>query len=114
MYNSTARSRRSDSDHSHSAPRLDTEAVHARYNRSIAADNSERDAGPLWHRGQIYIIQGQFDRAEHTLRKAVAGYFSPLVLPEEEVAEAPWSGAEWAVALRFDNLRATVLVLLLG
>ena len=30
------------------------------------------------------------------------------------VAEAPWSGAEWAVALRFDNPRATVLVLLLG
>ena len=32
----------------------------------------------------------------------------------EEVAEAPWSGAEWAVALRFDNPRATVLVLLLS
>ena len=30
------------------------------------------------------------------------------------VAEAPWSVAEWAVALRFDNLRATVLVLLLS
>ena len=26
----------------------------------------------------------------------------------------PWSVAEWAVALRFDNPRATVLVLLLG
>ena len=25
------------------------------------------------------------------------------------VAEAPWSVAEWAVALRFDNPRATVL-----
>ena len=35
------------------------------------------------------------------------GIFTP-------VAEAPWSGAEWAVALRFDNPRATVLVLLLG
>ena len=31
-----------------------------------------------------------------------------------EVAEAPWSAAEWAVALRFDNPRATVLVLVLG
>ena len=31
-----------------------------------------------------------------------------------EVAEAPWSVAEWAVALRFDNPRATVLVRLLG
>ena len=33
----------------------------------------------------------------------------------EEVAESqPWSVAEWAVALRFDNPRATVPVLLLG
>ena len=31
---------------------------------------------------------------------------------EHEVAEAPWRVAEWAVALRFDNPRATVLVLL--
>ena len=31
-----------------------------------------------------------------------------------EVAEPPWSIAEWAVALRFDHLRATVLVLLPG
>ena len=31
-----------------------------------------------------------------------------------EVAEAPWSVAEWVVALRFDNPRATVLVPLLG
>ena len=33
---------------------------------------------------------------------------SPAV--EAVVAEAPWSEAEWAVALRFDNPRATVLV----
>ena len=32
----------------------------------------------------------------------------------ELVAEAPWSVAEWAVALRFDSPRATVLVLVLG
>ena len=31
-----------------------------------------------------------------------------------DVAEAPWSVAEWAVAPRFDNPRATVLVLVLG
>ena len=31
-----------------------------------------------------------------------------------QVAEAPWSVAEWAVALRFDHPRATVPVLLLG
>ena len=30
------------------------------------------------------------------------------------VAEVPWSVAEWAVAPRFDNPRATVLVLVLG
>ena len=30
-----------------------------------------------------------------------------------EVAEAPWSVAEWAVALRFDHPRATVPVLVL-
>ena len=30
------------------------------------------------------------------------------------VAEAPWSVAEWAVALRFNNSRATVLALVLG
>ena len=29
-----------------------------------------------------------------------------------DVAEAPWSIAEWAAALRFENPRATVLVLL--
>ena len=31
-----------------------------------------------------------------------------------QVAEAPWSVAEWAVAPRFDNPRAAVLVLVLG
>ena len=31
-----------------------------------------------------------------------------------QVAEAPWSGAEWAIALRFDRPRGTVLVLLLS
>ena len=31
-----------------------------------------------------------------------------------QVPEAPWSIAEWIVALRFDNPRVTVLVLLLG
>ena len=31
----------------------------------------------------------------------------------KKVAEAPWSVAEWAVALRFHNPRATVLVLVL-
>ena len=41
----------------------------------------------------------------------VAGTDYILVLT---VAEAPWSVAEWAVALRFDHPRATVLVLSLG
>ena len=38
----------------------------------------------------------------------------PRVHATAVVAEAPWSVAEWAVALRFDNPRATVPVLLLG
>ena len=33
---------------------------------------------------------------------------------EVEVAEAPWSVAEWAVAPSFDNPRATAPVLVLG
>ena len=37
-----------------------------------------------------------------------------LSVSSSTVAEAPWSVAEWAVALRFDHPRATVLVLLLG
>ena len=36
------------------------------------------------------------------------------VYEDDQVAEAPWSVAEWAVALRFDNPRATVPVLVLG
>ena len=36
------------------------------------------------------------------------------LLGREAVAEAPWSVAEWAVAPRFDNPRATVPVLVLG
>jgi tetratricopeptide (TPR) repeat protein len=60
------------------------EALEA-YTRSIKADPLERDASPLWHAGQIHILRSQWHEAEHTLRKAVNGYFSPLVLPEEEV-----------------------------
>ena len=48
----------------------------------------------------------------------VANYSSLYVLTalepdRHQVAEAPWSAAEWAVFLRLDNLRATVLVLVL-
>ena len=40
---------------------------------------------------------------------------SVLEPPGIKVAESqPWSGADWAVASRFDHLRGTVLVLLLG
>ena len=44
-------------------------------------------------------------------------YYEPpefLLATYATVAEAPWSEAEWAVALRFDNPRATVLLRLLG
>ena len=51
------------------------------------------------------------DRGVHLpLRDACSG---ALVL-QRVVAEAPWSVAEWAVALRFDIPRATVPVLVLG
>ena len=45
----------------------------------------------------------EFGKCEGTLSEDVS-----------TVAEAPWSVAEWAVALSFDNPRATVLVLVLG
>ena len=44
-------------------------------------------------------------------RAAPAGEVAGL---GDDVSEAPWSVAEWAVALRFDNPRATVRVLVLG
>ena len=50
--------------------------------------------------------------AVQQITAAVAGKWTSM--GHVEVAEAPWSGAEWAVALRFDNLRGTALVLLLG
>ena len=38
-----------------------------------------------------------------------------FVLLGEDVAESqPWSGADWAVAPRFDHARSTVLVLVSG
>ena len=50
-------------------------------------------------------------------RRELAGDMEKVGTERKElsdVAEAPWSVAEWAVALRFDHPRATVLVLLLG
>ena len=54
------------------------------------------------------------DQAEVLRAEAVAHDARAARLQLEEVAEAAWSVAEWAVALRFDNARATVLVLVLG
>ena len=51
------------------------------------------------------------NRGSSEIRPATIGAEEDVI---GEVAEAPWSVAEWAVALRFDNPRATVLVLLLG
>ena len=47
-----------------------------------------------------------------TTRVPAVDTFPPEIDPE--VAEAPWSVAEWAVAPRFENPRATVPVLVLG
>jgi tetratricopeptide (TPR) repeat protein len=40
---------------------------------------------PLYHAGQIDIYYGRWENAERRLQKAIAGYFSPLTLAEEEV-----------------------------
>ena len=77
-------------------PVLDNELRTAKAAKQVAAEDARRqDAGDFQARA--------FAAAETAQREA-----------QEEVAEAPWSGAEWAVALRFDNPRATVLVLVLG
>ena len=49
-------------------------------------------------------------RAADTGSDGVRVHHLRKVYPTGQVAEAPWSGAEWAVALRFDHPRATVLV----
>ena len=53
-------------------------------------------------------------RGLHCSSRRVLLVVEYLLALQNPVAEAPWSVAEWAVALRFDNPRATVLVLLLG
>jgi len=40
---------------------------------------------PLYHAGQILFYQGRHDEAERYLARAVAGYFSPLIIKEEEI-----------------------------
>eukprot|EP00811_Abedinium_folium_P002148 NODE_1196_length_2565_cov_4.629614.p1 GENE.NODE_1196_length_2565_cov_4.629614~~NODE_1196_length_2565_cov_4.629614.p1 ORF type:complete len:795 (-),score=224.95 NODE_1196_length_2565_cov_4.629614:45-2429(-) len=54
----------------------------AAYRHSIAADPLERDAQPLHHAGLILLYRGEFAEAEHMLRKAVEGFFSPITMPE--------------------------------
>ena len=44
----------------------------------------------------------------------LVGHLTRIGWLDNAVAEAPWSVAEWAVALGFDNPQATVPVLLLG
>ena len=68
----------------------------------------------LARQGGARAAQGP-DRGAGDCHRQRAGGGTPGEVPAGEVAESqPWSVAEWAVALRFDNLRATVLVLLLG
>ena len=75
---------------------------------------------PPWERAPVVRCV----RSWRTLHTRAGSSASPRALPRRHaarrrtpasaVAEAPWSVAEWAVALRFDNPRATVLVLLLS
>jgi len=55
------------------------------YNRAIAMDPQDHDSLPLYHAGQILIFKGQHKEAETYLARAVAGYFSPLTIKEEEI-----------------------------
>ena len=56
---------------------------------------------------------GQWEKALHLLEEWTDD--PELQNPKPQlVAEAPWSVADWAVALRFDHPRATVPVLVLG
>ena len=66
-------------------------------------------------RDAMYDVKEQ--RLRQKLLNIAAAKFAMFVhkgILSVVVAEAPWSVAEWAVALRFDNPRATVLVLVLG
>lgn len=55
------------------------------YQRAIAIDPADRDSLPLYHAGQILIYKGRHQEAVDYLRRAVAGYFSPLTINEEEI-----------------------------
>ena len=48
------------------------------------------------------------------VKRQMAAHQARIPTVEEQVAEAAWSVAEGAVAPRFDNPRATELVLVLG
>ena len=74
-----------------------------------------RDAAPQKQRlkqlqQELEVAQERLAEKEAEVQKLLADKLGF----ETKVAEAAWSGAEWAVAPRFDNPRATVLVLLLG
>ena len=62
-------------------------------------------------RGRSRRLFRQEERTASALHSAAVHHG---VRAADEVAEAPWSVAEWAVALRFDHPRASVPVLLLG
>jgi tetratricopeptide (TPR) repeat protein len=74
------------------------------YQRSIAADPQERDSQPLYHAGQILMYHQKYAEAETYLQKAVGGYFSPLVMQEEEVWHdyglALWHAGKGAEAIQ--------------
>eukprot|EP00401_Gymnodinium_catenatum_P036327 CAMPEP_0117465106 /NCGR_PEP_ID=MMETSP0784-20121206/4455_1 /TAXON_ID=39447 /ORGANISM="" /LENGTH=727 /DNA_ID=CAMNT_0005259005 /DNA_START=362 /DNA_END=2543 /DNA_ORIENTATION=+ len=57
----------------------------ATYQRAITIDPQDHDSMPLYHAGQILFYQGRHDEAERYLARAVAGYFSPLIIKEEEI-----------------------------
>ena len=76
-----------------------------------------RDAAPQKHR--LKQLQQELEVAQERLAEKeeeaeVQKLLADKLGFETKVAEAAWSGAEWAVALRFDNPLATVSVLVFG
>ena len=83
----------------------DHAARNADMERPLAGPASTADGG-LAADNWPSKLDGGLSRRERARERAELGGM--------EVPEAPWSVAEWAVALRFDNPRATVLVRLLS
>ena len=69
--------------------------------------------GRVSHRGFPACADCRWEASGEAARREWCARFLGAAM-HLDVAEAPWSVAEWAVAPRFDHPRATVLVLVPG